>query len=235
MTDELDKIIKMYDAGVITKAELDAHKKALAMTHTERYQGKYRTPWQWYDYCFQRTFITFGRATRAEFFSFSILNLMIIFLSMIGIFFMSLFTHSTLIISIMLSVFAFYLLITTITQSSLYIRRFHDKNKSALFAFLPTLMYISAAMFVIFPTMMIFIFMVANIMALMWTGILFLKGSKGENDYGNEVINFMPKSIYSYSVFTMFLGIIIVLLPKIFGNYPIGQFKHIIRTMLQYF
>lgn len=187
--DKLADLKKQSDAGIITQAEFDTMKASILeekdptiIPEPERGAIKlYFSTWK-------KMFRIKGRANRSEAWLFSLINSFIS--SLIGFcyiafftehFMSTLFDESSILSEIASFVFVIAVFIASIT---LWIRRFHDFNKSGLFSLVPHIIFLISI-----PLVFVFIgfigFAIGGILFFIWSLMYcFRSGSKGGNLYG---------------------------------------------------
>lgn len=187
--DKLADLKKQLDAGIITQAEFDTMKASILeekdptiIPEPERGAIKlYFSTWK-------KMFRIKGRANRSEAWLFSLINSFIS--SLIGFCYIAFFTEhfmntlfdeSSILSEIASFVFVIAVFIASIT---LWIRRFHDFNKSGLFSLVPHIIFLISI-----PLVFVFIgfigFAIGGLLFFIWSLMYcFRSGSKGGNLYG---------------------------------------------------
>lgn len=194
--DKLEKLSSLKEKGIITQEEFDNQKKIiLGQSNVFKSNkaildfSKHRDIWNNYLKCFKKYFQFSGRATRYEFWGFTLINVLVsLVLSMVDALMQ---TEGIL--------GALFCLVTFIPSISVSVRRLHDVNKSAWNLFFPYLFLIPIA---ILGAIIDYSFgeieqiskaksILYIILPMMWyVYILYLtcKKSDGDNKYGHKYV-----------------------------------------------
>lgn len=184
--DDLEKLAKLKEQGVITDAEFQAQKQAILADTTATPSGKMIPMGAAYKSYWKKSFVWSGRATRAEYWWPCLCN----FLIGLGLSVLDLFGLGIL--------YTLFYIATIFPGLAVTVRRFHDLGKSAWFACTPYLLLLASVVLVAFNFTMTYfgtpakatgvlyiIFGITMIItAIVWFVFLLLPGQKCANKYG---------------------------------------------------
>ena len=157
-----------------------------------------------------------GRANRSEVFAFFMFNMFISLLLSLGMITAEFFFINETVASVLNTAGLVFAIISIPPSICLYIRRFHDFNKSALFAFFPYLLVLGSLlgiaivnmMIPVYTTPIVFISMAVLIITITWALMYFFRwGNKGANSYGEQPLT--KKRVTFINILLFILNIIL--------------------------
>ena len=189
--DQIEKLHQLKQEGILSEQEFaDAKAKLMEQAGSEKPAVSFRQAYLSY---WKNSFVWRGRSTRAEYWWPVLANFLINFCAELGagLFAALMWVHAAFCLNIAFLLFAVANIFPTL---AVYVRRFHDRGKSAWFAFAPYLalggflvcwlMAVSGArtnmMITILATLL-----VICVMFIVWLVFLALPGTPGPNRYGD--------------------------------------------------
>lgn len=181
--DELEKLHDLKEKGIISETEFEVQKSTLLKGNTNQGTGEMVPMKEAYISYWKKSFVWSGRSTRAEYWWPYLVNLLI--------------NIATAVVGTVIPFLGFAYILFAIANIfpglAVYVRRMHDVNKSAWFAFTPVWLMLILMIFgmgaegdigAVRGTILILTgiaFCVISIVLLVYTC---LSGTKGRNKYG---------------------------------------------------
>lgn len=178
--DELEKLNELYQKGIFNEREYEFRKKAIlnANIAEEPREKEMLSMGKAYKRYWKKSFVWQGRATRAEYWWPILINGLISF-----------FIQSVAIgtVPFLIIVFALFSFASIFPTMAVYVRRMHDVNKSAWFAFMPlwTMILIMGGTLSQSFLLILISLLVLVVMSIVLFVYLVLPGTKGDNRYGH--------------------------------------------------
>lgn len=188
--DQIEKLHQLKQEGILSEQEFtDAKAKLMEQAVSEKPAVSFKQAYLSY---WKKTFVWRGRSTRAEYWwpvlAYFLINLCI---QVMSLFAGLMWVNAAFCLSIMALLFA---VANILPGLAVYVRRFHDRGKSAWFAFVPYFVVLGSCAFIWLATqtglmtflILAFVGMLAYfVMFVVWMVFLALPGTPGPNRYGD--------------------------------------------------